>query len=186
MPVSRAMEDVLEIHGREYGGDSVLVRAGETSRPGQRRPCTLPVRPGRPAGRDCEYGPGGTADRRTGKGLADTHFPDRDITRVSDDPDTRRLPALHGTFVPGEASRLAGRLDIHHAPKHGSRLNMAKTATGVLSRQFLDRRIPDRETPMREVGAWEAHRGAPAKPVNWRFRTGNARIRPKSPYPSIR
>ena len=102
-----------------------------------------------------------------------------------DNPDTHELPALHETFVPEEAACLAGGLDVHHTPKHGSWLNMAETATGVLCRQCPDRRIPDRETMIREVGAWKAHRNAPSKPVDRRFRTQDARMKPKSPYPSI-
>ena len=119
------------------------------------------------------------------KDLADTHVPDREITRVSDDPDTHRPASLHETFVPGEASRPAGRFDVHHAPKHGSRPGMAETGTGVLSRQCPDRRIADREEMPREVGAWQENRNASARPADRRLGTGNARIRPKSPYPSI-
>ena len=37
----------------------------------------------------------------------------------------------------------------------------------------------------REVAAWQEHRNASAKPVDWRFRTENARIKLKSLYPSI-
>ncbi len=61
---------------------------------------------------------------------------------------------------------------------------MAETGTDVLSRQCLDRRIPDREAMVREVGAWQAHRNPSAKPVDWRFRTGDARVKLKSLYPS--
>jgi len=62
---------------------------------------------------------------------------------------------------------------------------MAETGINVLYRQCLDRRIPDRETMVREVAAWQRHRNASAKPVDWRFRTGDARIRLKSLYPSV-
>ncbi len=207
----RAMEDVLEVHARDHDAGTVLVRAGETSKQQTKETRTpLPVRPGRPAGHDFEYGRGGTAnpfmlhapaggwrhveitDRRTRKdfarvpkNLADTHFRDRDIVLVMDNPDTHRPSSLHETFAPGEAARLAGRLDVHHTPKHGSRPNMAEIGTGVPSRQCPDRRIPDRETMTREVGAWVKYRNGSAKPVDWRFRTGNARMKLKSLYPSI-
>ena len=36
-----------------------------------------------------------------------------------------------------------------------------------------------------EVAARQDHRNASAKPVNWRFRTEDARIKLKSLYPSI-
>ncbi len=100
-------------------------------------------------------------------------------------PDTHRLPALHGTSGPPEASRLADRLMVHHTPKHGSWPDMAGTGTSVLSRQCLDRRIPDHGTMVREVAAWQRRRNASAKPVDWRFRTDDARIRLKSLYPPI-
>ena len=64
-------------------------------------------------------------------------------------------------------------------------LNMAEIEINVLSRQCLDRRIPDRGTLVGEVAAWQERRYASAKPVNWRFRTEDARIKLKSLYPSI-
>jgi len=70
-----------------------------------------------------------------------------------DSPDTHRLSTLYETFPPADASRLADRSGVHHTPKHGSWLNMAGTGTSVLSRRCLDRRIPDRETMVREVAA---------------------------------
>ena len=54
-----------------------------------------------------------------------------------------------------------------------------------LSPESLDRRIPDRETMVSEVAAWQEHRNASAKPVNWRFRIEDARIKLRSLYPSI-
>ena len=205
------MEDVLEVYGRDYDPGTVLICLDETSRQQTKETrMPLPVRPGQPAGYDFEYERNGTAnlfmlyapadgwrhvevtDRRTRKDfarvlkdLADTHFPDREIVLVMDNLNTHRLSSLYETFVPGEASRLAGRFEIHHTPKHGSWLNMAEIEISVLCRQCLDRRIPDRETMLREVGAWVKYRNGSAKPVDWRFRTSDARIKLKSLYPSI-
>jgi len=64
-------------------------------------------------------------------------------------------------------------------------LNMAEIELSVLSRQCLDRRIPDLETLTREVAAWEQARNAGPRPVNWRFTTPDARINLKPLYPSI-
>ena len=85
--------------------------------------------------------------------------------------------------MPEEASRLAGKFEVHHTPKHGSWPGMAEIEISVLCRQCLDRRIPDRETIIREVGAWVTYRNASARTVGWRFRTENARIKLKSLYP---
>ena len=61
--------------------------------------------------------------------------------------------------------------------------HLAEIEINVLSRQCLDRRIPDRETLVGEVAAWQERRNASAKPVNRRFRTEAARIKLKSLYP---
>ncbi|CAA9254790.1 MAG: Mobile element protein [uncultured Chloroflexia bacterium] len=55
----------------------------------------------------------------------------------------------------------------------------------ILSRQCLDRRIPDQETLRAEVAAWEAERNGSGTTVNWRFTTADARIKLKHLYPSI-
>ncbi len=102
-----------------------------------------------------------------------------------DNLNTHKLSALYKAFPADEASRLADRFEVHHAPKHGSWLNMAEIETGVQSRQCLARRIPDRETLEREVAAWQARCNAAATPVDWRFRTEDARVKLKSLYPTI-
>ena len=205
------MEDVLGVYSGDHDDGTVPVCVDETSKQQTketREP--LPARPGQPAGHDFEHGRNGTANlfmiyapldgwrhvkvtgRRTRqdfaralKDLADVHFPGKRIVLVMDSLNTHRLSTLYDTFEPAEASRLARRFEVHYTPKHGSWLNMAEIEINVLSRQCLDRRIPDRQTMINEVAAWQEHRNASAKPVNWRFRTGDARIKLKSLYPSI-
>ena len=46
---------------------------------------------------------------------------------------------------------------------------MAAIELSVLSRQCLDRRIPDADTLTREVVVWEQARNACPHPINWRF-----------------
>ena len=65
-----------------------------------------------------------------------------------------RMASLYETFPSAEARRIVKRLEFHHTPKHGSWLNMAEIELGVLARQCLDRRIPDRETLAQESGNW--------------------------------
>lgn len=205
------MEDVLKVYARDFGEDEVLVCLDETSRQQTRETRTpLPVRPGRKAAFDFEYERNGTAnlfmvcaplvgwrhveitDRRTKRDfalvlrdIADLHFPGRRIVLVMDNLNTHRLSALYETFAPAEASRLADRFEIHHTPKHGSWLNMAEIEINVLSRQCLDRRIPDRETMLAQVGAWERARNEASTPVDWRFTAEQARCKLKSLYPSM-
>jgi len=38
---------------------------------------------------------------------------------------------------------------------------------------------PDRETMIREIAAWQNQRNADTKPVDWRFKTEDARIKPE-------
>ena len=62
---------------------------------------------------------------------------------------------------------------------------LVRAELSVLARQCLDRRIPDEETLVWEVVAWEEARNAQGNPVDWRFTTADARIKLKHLYPSI-
>ena len=119
------------------------------------------------------------------KELVDQHFPDKKIILVMDNLNTHKLGSLYEAFEPEEARRIAERLEIHYTPKHGSWLDMAEIEIGVLSRQCLDRRIPDQDILRTEIAAWEKQRNQNAVCVNWRFTTEDARIKLKSLYPSI-
>ncbi len=50
---------------------------------------------------------------------------------------------------------------------------------GALSRQCLRRRIPDRDTMLRETVAWVERRNAADVTVDWRFTTKDARTKLK-------
>src|SRR5512143_3845713 len=75
------------------------------------------------------------------------------VVLVMDNLNTHKPAALYEAFEPAVARRLIERLEIHYTPKHGSWLNMAEIELSVLSRQCLDRRIPDADTLTREVAA---------------------------------
>jgi hypothetical protein len=62
---------------------------------------------------------------------------------------------------------------------------LAEIELSVLSRQCLDRRIPDQESLVREVAAWEEERNGSGATVNWRFTTADARIKLSHLYPSL-
>jgi len=54
----------------------------------------------------------------------------------------------------------------------------------VLAAQCLDRRIPDKQTIIDQVGAWTLKRNAAKAGADWRFTAADARIKLKSLYPS--
>jgi hypothetical protein len=63
---------------------------------------------------------------------------------------------------------------------------MAESELGVVSSQCLDRRIPDKQTPIEEVAAWEDDRNKNHAKADWQFTTANAHIKLKSLYPTLR
>jgi len=118
--------------------------------------------------------------------LVDVRSPDAErIVLVMDQLNTHTPGALYDVFAPAEAKRLAEKLEIQYTPKHGSWLNIAEIAFSVLSRQCLDRRVPDAATLAREVAAWQQRRNAATCTVDWRFTTADARIKLKRLYPSL-
>ena len=62
---------------------------------------------------------------------------------------------------------------------------MAEIELSILSRQCLNRRIPDKETLCREVQAWEKTRNECKAAMEWRFTTEDARIKLKKLYPTL-
>ncbi len=171
----------------------------------------LPIEPGKPERQDYEYEREGVAnlflfceplvgkrwvevtEHRTKvdwaqqiKELVDVRYPQAErIALVCDNLNTHTPASLYEAFEPGEAKRLADRLEIHYTPKHGSWLNIAEIELSVLSRQCLDSRVPDFETLQAEVQAWHQRRNAKGGKINWRFTTEHARIKLRRLYPSF-
>ena len=205
-----AMEQVLEVYQRPEDPAFPVVAMDE--RPvvlHQDLRSPVPGKPGRPARIDYAYKRRGTAaafmftapfqgwrrvsirERHTGvdwaeevKHLLDEVYPDAvRVTLVCDNLNTHKIASLYKAFPAEAAQRLSSRLEIIHTPKHGSWLNIAEIELSVLSRQCLNRRIPDLETLRSEVEAWQKHRNKTANRVDWRFTTQDARIKLKRLYP---
>jgi hypothetical protein len=206
------MEDVLEVYQRPHDPACPMVCVDETSKQliAETR---MPIRakPGRPARHDYEYERNGTAnlfmmfaplegtrhvkvtDRHAAvdyahvlKELSDTHFPKAEkIVLVQDNLSTHKPASLYEAFPAPEARRLVERFEWHYTPKHGSWLNMAESELGTLSSQCLDRRIPDKETLIGEVTAWENSRNKNHTKADWQFTTADARVKLKRLYPAI-
>jgi len=206
------MEDVLEVYQRPRDPACPMVCVDETSKQliaETRVPIT--AKPGRPARHDYEYERNGTAnlfmmfaplegsrhvkvtDRHAAvdyaqvlKELSDTHFPKAEkIILVQDNLSTHKPASLYEAFPAPEARRLVERFEWHYTPKHGSWLNMAESELGTLSSQCLDRRIPDKETLIGEVAAWENSRNKNHTKADWQFTTADARVKLKRLYPAI-
>jgi transposase len=118
--------------------------------------------------------------------LSDEIHPEAEkIIVVLDNLNTHTPAAFYLAFEPDEARRLVKRFEFHFTPKHGSWLNMAEIELSVLSRQCLNRRIPDEQTLTHEVQAWTSERNSKFVKVDWRFSTADARIKLKRLYPKI-
>src|SRR5262245_37471002 len=110
------------------------------------------------------------------KDLADLHFASaKQIVLVQDNLNIHAKASLYEAFPAPEARRLVERFEWHYTPKHGSWLDLAESELGALSSQCLDRRIPDKQTLIDEIAAWEHDRNANHTKANWHFTTPNAR-----------
>ena len=140
------MEEVLDVYTRPYDPKRPMVCMDETSKQliGETR-LPLPARRGQLQRYDYEYVRHGVSnlfmlfeplqarryvkvtDRRTSQDwaqlmrqLVDEHYPEAEVvTLVLDNLNTHTSASLYQTFEPGEARRIARRLEIHHTPKHG-------------------------------------------------------------------
>ena len=207
-----AMEDVLDIYQRPYDSDNPVWCMDE--KPYQilddsRKP--LPMRPGDVAKIDSEYIRNGTVsvfcfiNPHTGRiehsveptrtaidwaekiqYLVDVIEPHaKKITLIMDNLNTHKPGSLYKAFSPDEAKRILNRLDIHYTPKHGSWLDMAEIGINIMTRECLDRRIPDIESLRNELKAWNDAYAQNPSPINWQFKTTDSRIKLKKLYPDI-
>lgn len=79
------------------------------------------------------------------KYLVDERYPQaQKIKIVQYNLNTHIAASLYKAFIPTEARRILDKLEFHYTPKHGSWLNMAEIELSVLTRQCLDRRIPEK------------------------------------------
>lgn len=206
------MEDVLDVYARPRDPKRPLVCFDESNKAQHREVVDpLPVMSGHVACHESTYERNGVSnlfmffaplenwrhvkvtDRRTTQDwaqcmqdLVDVHFPEAErVVLVQDNLNTHTPAALYAAFAPEEAKRIWDRLEFHYTPKHGSWLNMAEIELSVLSRQCLNRRIPDQDALCREVTAWMTRRNTAKATIEWRFTTGDARIKLKKLYPTL-
>jgi hypothetical protein len=107
----------------------------------------------------------------------------RKVKLVCDNLNTPPVASLYEAFPAAEAHRLARRWELHYTPRNGSWLNVAAIELRVLSGQCLHRRIPNAPSLDAELTAGAAARNAERSRVEWRFTTGDARIKLRHLYP---
>lgn len=120
------------------------------------------------------------------KYLVDTSYPDKQkIILVTDNLNTHAIVSLYKTFPAHEARRIAGKLEIYYAPKHGSWLDMAEIELNVMTRQCLSQRIAGINELRQELAAWETDRNRTGTNICWHFTADNAREKLVSLYPKF-
>lgn len=205
------MEDVLELYAEDYDPARPTVCFDE--KPVQllsdvHNP--LPAQPGRSRRQDYEYKREGTTNlfisfephtgqrvveatlRRAAEDFADqmlklvVRYPQAKVIRVVLDNLSSHSPAaLYQSLPADEARALTKKLEFHYTPKHASWLNMAELEWSVLERQCLGRRIASREALQVVAEAWVTDRNDRKARVDWRFRTGDARVKLERLYPKL-
>jgi DDE superfamily endonuclease len=206
------MEDVLDVYSRPYDPRRPQICMDEAGKQLVKETRTpIAAEPGRPERYDYEYERNGTCnlfvfcqpltgwrhvevtERKTKqdwahaiRDLVDVRFPEAEkIVLVMDNLNTHSPASLYEAFPPEEARRIAGKLEIHPTPKHGSWLDVAEIMIGIMNRQCLSRRMGEAQHVREEVAAWEKDGNAHCKPVQWQFTAQDARIKLKRLYPTL-
>lgn len=190
------MYDLLDLYALTFRSEDPVVCLDEKSKQllkDSRTP--LPMRPGMAVRQDYEYERVGTCnlfvavepkggrrtvlvtDRRTKIDfvafvqylLEEIYAKARRVHLVLDNLNTHFRKCFEDVLGVKAARALLRRVVFHYTPKHASWLNMAEIEIGVLDRQCLDRRLPDRDTLVTEVDAWQRRRNADEKGIVWSF-----------------
>lgn len=190
------MYDLLALYARPFRNKEPVVCVDEKSKQLLRDTrAPLPGQPGAPAKIDYEYARAGTCNlfvavepkggRRTVvvtahrtkvdfvafvKHLLKTVYAKaRRIHLVLDNLNTHFRVCFEEVLGVKAARKLLRRVVFHYTPKHASWLNMAEIEIGILDRQCLDRRLPNRILLAAEVAAWQQRRNAEGCGIMWTF-----------------
>jgi DDE superfamily endonuclease len=190
------MYDLLALYAQPFRSQEPVVCVDEKSKQLLRDTrAALPVQPGAPAKQDYEYARAGTCNlfvavepkggRRTVEVtdhrakidfvgfvkhlLEHVYAKARCIHLVLDNLSTHFRVCFEAVLGVRAARHLLRRVVFHYTPKHASWLNMAEIEIGVLDRQCLDRRLPNRTLLAAEVAAWQQRRNAEGRRLAWTF-----------------
>jgi transposase len=190
------MYDLLDLYARPLQTGEPVVCVDEKSKQLLKDTRTsLPAKPGASAKEDYEYERAGTcnlyvavepkAGRRTVSVtdhraktdfVAFTRYLLEQVYRrahrvhlVLDNLNTHFRKCFEDVLGVKAARVLLRRVEFHYTPKHASWLNMAEIEIGILERQCLRRRLPDRPTLGAEVAAWQQRRNTERRTIEWTF-----------------
>jgi len=198
------MYDLLDLYARPFRPGEPVVCLDEKSKQllkDTRLP--LPIRPGTPVRLDYEYARGGTCnlfvaiEPKGGRRIVQitdhrakvdfvafvqhllerVYAKARRIHLVMDNLNTHFRKCFEEVLGVGVARKLLRRVVFHYTPKHASWLNMAEIEIGILDRQCLDRRLPDRATLTKEVHAWQQRRNDERRCIEWTFTRQDADLK---------
>jgi hypothetical protein len=206
------MEQVLDLYAQPPAADEPLICMDEASKELHAQvSAPLAMSPGTPLREDDKYERHGTqaifmffapllgwrrcasSDHRRRvdwaeqiRQLLEVDFPHaKKVRLVCDNLNTHHIASLYEAFPAEQAHRLCSRLEITYTPRNGSWLNVAEIELSFLSRQCLDRRIPDAASLASQIKAWNEARNKEASKVNWQFTTADARIKLRHLYPQF-
>lgn len=205
------MYDLLELYARPFQPEEPVICLDEKSKQLLKNSRTpLPIRPGMPVRQDYEYVRSGTCNlfvavepkggRRTVLVTDRRAKPDfvafvqyllntvyakaHRVHLVMDNLNTHFRKGFEEVLGVKAATALLRRVVFHYTPKHASWLNMAEIEIGILDRQCLDRRLPDRASLIAEVDAWEQRRNASQCGIVWSFTRQDADLKMARHYVS--
>lgn len=190
------MYALLDLYAKPFRAREPVICVDEKSKQllGEVR-TPLPMKPGAPGKADAEYVRAGTCNlfvavepkggRRTvlvtdhrakvdfvafiEHLLNGVYATARRVHLVVDNLNTHFRVCFEQVLGVDAANTLLRRAVFHYTPKHGSWLNMAEMEIGILDRQCLDRRLPNRALLVAEVAAWEQRRNAEQRCIAWTF-----------------
>jgi len=190
------MYDLLDLYARPFQpGEPVVCLDEKSKQLLQDSRVPLPIRSGAPMRQDYEYKRAGTCnlfvavepkggrrtvlvtDRRAKPDLVafvrylleQVYATARRVHLVMDNLNTHFRKCFEEVLGVKEARALLRRVVFHYTPKHASWLNMAEIEIGILDRQCLDRRLPNRAALVAEVDAWQLRRNADQRGIAWSF-----------------
>lgn len=205
------MYALLDLYARPFRPEEPVVCLDEKSKQLLRdsRP-PLPIKPGTSTRQDYEYIRTGTCnlfvavepkgghrivtvtDRRAKVDfvafvqflLEQVYAKARRVHLVMDNLNTHFRKCFEEVLGIKRARTLLRRAVFHYTPKHASWLNMAEIEIGILDRQCLDRRLPNRDILTAEVNAWQQRRNAEQRGIEWTFTRQDADVKMARHYVS--